>query len=403
MIKKKIYFSFFLVWILMSSSLARTQSYEPLSYVLKDKNYQFKISETFFQTTGFFDNGRTSQAMPNGSSFNRLDSDLLFRKNATKTLEWGAFTKFRSQTSAVTATNGTTYNTSKMGVESVGIILKHSLPPIERTRYALEAGGKMVTYSNPGFNIADPNGNLILGDDIHELFFGGSVSYEFVKKDYINAKIHYNYPLSKLSQEFKYQFEGALTWQKWAILGGAQGIYTLGTDDYGENPSAKPRQYTGATHMYNTVNREYIAPYIGVNWGFNERWRMETKVATLMMGQSYDKGNEITLNLIYNSNSTNNETSKKRDGKFKTYHIEASVVKISPRGKYLRIDKGLTHDIEKGMKADLFEFDYLGGNKLLASGVVMEVGADSSVVKILSVYQNVEIKVGHLVRLGEVD
>lgn len=400
MIKKLIYCG---VLCFSSLSFARTASYEPLSFVLKDKNYQFKLSESFFQTTGYFDNGRTAQALPSGASFNRLDSDLLFRKNITKTLEWGTFAKFRSQTSAITATNGTVFNTSKMGVESVGLMVKHSLPPIERTRYSIEAGGKMVTYQNPGFNIADQYGNLVLGDDVHELFFGGSVSYESSGKNYLNAKIHYNYPVSKLSQEFKYQFEGALSWQKLALLGGVQGIYTLGTDDYGENPNTKPRQYTGATHLYNSVNREFMAPYIGMNWGFNERWRMETKVASLMMGQSYDKGNEVTLNLIYNSNLVNSEVAKKHDGKFKTYHIEASVVKISPRGKYLRIDKGLTHDIEKGMKADLFEFDYLGGNKLLASGVVMEVGADSSVVKILSVYQNVEIKVGHLVRLGEVD
>lgn len=403
MIKKNIYGYLFFSLVVVSSSHARTQSYEPLSYVLKDKNYQFKLSESFFQTTGFFDNSRTSQPLPNGSSFYRLDSDLTFRKNMTKTLEFVTFGKFRSQNSEVMAANGVARSNSKIGFESLGLMLKHSLPPVERTRYSLEAGAKLATYRNPDFNIADPYGNLVLGDDVHELFFGGSVSYESSSKNYLNAKIHYNYPVSDLSQEFKYHFEGAMAWQKYTLLAGVQGIYTLGTDKYGDNTTAKPRQYTGATRLYNSINREYLAPFIGMNLGFNERWRVETKVASLMMGQSYDKGNEITLSLVYNSQNTTNEVSKARDGKFKTYHIEASVIKISPRGRYLRIDKGLTHDIEKGMKADLFEFDYLGGNKLLASGVVIEVGADSSVVKILSVHQNVEIKVGHLVRLGEVD
>lgn len=403
MIRKNIIFLFFFYVFSLSIAQARTQSYEPLSYVLKDKNYQLRLSENFFQTTGFFDNSRTSQAMPNGSSFYRLDTDVTFRKSLSKTLEYGTFAKFRSQNSQITDTSNVVHDSSRMGFESLGLMLKHSLPPVERTRYSLEGGGKFAAYKNPGFNIADPYGNLVLGDDVHELFFGGSVSYESAKKNYLNARIHYNYPVSKLSQEFKYSFEAATAWEKYTLLAGVQGIYTLGTDKYSDNINAKPRQYTGATHLYNSINREYIAPYLGMNWGFNERWRLETKVATLVMGQSYDKGNEFTLNLIYNSSTTTSDASKARDGKFKTYHIEASVIKISPRGRYLRIDKGLTHDIEKGMKADLYEFDYLGGNKLLASGVVIEVGADSSVVKILSVHQNVEIKVGHLVRLGEVD
>lgn len=403
MVKKTVCLFFLLFSLGISQADARTHSYEPLTYVLKDKNYQLKLSENFFQTTGYFDNTRVKQAMPNGSSFYRLDSDITFRKGLTKSLEFGVFSKFRTQSSEVLDTSNKLHQTSKLGVESVGLLFKHALPPVERTRYTLEFGGKAATYKNPDFNIADANGILVLGDDVHELFFGGSVSYETVKKNYLNARIHYNYPTSNLSQEFKYWFEGAMAWEKFTFLGGVQGVYTVGTDKYSDNVNAKPRQYTGATHLYNSINREYIAPYLGMNWGFNEKWRMETKVATLVMGQSYDQGNEYTVNLVYNPGNSTNEVAKVHDRKFKAYHIEASVIKISPRGRYLRIDKGLNHDIEKGMKADLFEFDYLGGNKLLASGVVLEVGPDSSVVKILSMHQNVEIKVGHLVRLGEVD
>ena len=46
------------------------------------------------------------------------------------------------------------------------------------------------------------------------------------------------------------------------------------------------------------------------------------------------------------------------------------------------VDKGLADDIVKGMRIDFFEFDYIGGNVLVASGVVIKINAETSIVKV---------------------
>ena len=63
------------------------------------------------------------------------------------------------------------------------------------------------------------------------------------------------------------------------------------------------------------------------------------------------------------------------------------------------IDKGLSEDIQKGMKIDFYEFDYVGGNILLASGIVLQAKADTSVVKITKTYNTKkELKEGVVAR-----
>jgi hypothetical protein len=68
---------------------------------------------------------------------------------------------------------------------------------------------------------------------------------------------------------------------------------------------------------------------------------------------------------------------------FKEYEVEATVVRISPRGIFIKIDKGVGDDVSKGMVMDIFQFDYMGGNILTARGIVYEVDADSSVIKVV--------------------
>ena len=50
------------------------------------------------------------------------------------------------------------------------------------------------------------------------------------------------------------------------------------------------------------------------------------------------------------------------------------------------------------MKIDFYQSDFLGGNILLASGIVYEIGIDWSIVKIIKYYQKNEIKEGNMAR-----
>ena len=83
---------------------------------------------------------------------------------------------------------------------------------------------------------------------------------------------------------------------------------------------------------------------------------------------------------------------------FKEYHVDGSVLKVSARGNFIRIDQGLSTDVEKGMKFDIYQTDYFGGNVLVASGVAYDVGADWSVIKLLKKYKEIEIKPGFAAR-----
>jgi len=83
---------------------------------------------------------------------------------------------------------------------------------------------------------------------------------------------------------------------------------------------------------------------------------------------------------------------------FKEYHIDGSVLKVSARGNFIKIDQGLSTDVEKGAKFDIYQTDYFGGNLLVASGVVFEVGSDWSVIKLTKKYKDIEIKPGFAAR-----
>jgi hypothetical protein len=96
-------------------------------------------------------------------------------------------------------------------------------------------------------------------------------------------------------------------------------------------------------------------------------------------GQSTDLGTAFGINLIHRLEKSQ---LKIVDNKFKTYDTEASVTKVSPKQEYVVIDKGLADDFYKGMRIDFFEFDYVGGNVLVATGIVIQTKSDTCIVKI---------------------
>lgn len=395
---------FFLFSFLMMGQIFAAPSYEPYSNVFKNKNYQLRLNSSFFATSAYFDNDGNEVALPANSSFSRMQSEAIYRRGFTKELEAGAFFRYRTQVSEQQDSTGTIKNNQNAGVDSYGLLLKYQFPRQKNLRYALEGGGRFVTYKNTPYETSDPYKEIVLGDDVNEYFLGFGASYETKSQNYFSGRFHYNYPSARQSPEFKYDFHGALVYESWAWLAGVEGIYSLGQDQYSDQKTDKPRQYTQTTRIYNSINRSYVAPYVGMQIAFNNHWRVETKANSIVQGISYDKANEYFVNLIYTAGVEENNRLKKTDDRFKTYNVEASVVKVSPRAKFIRIDKGIAQDVEKGMRADVYEFDYVGGNKLLASGIVFEVGADAAVVKLIEIYgKDTEIKLGHVVRISPLD
>jgi hypothetical protein len=118
--------------------------------------------------------------------------------------------------------------------------------------------------------------------------------------------------------------------------------------------------------------------------------------ASVIKGTSTDKGNSLMFSMGWSSEGVSPESIKVNS--FKEYQIDGSVLKVSARGNFLRIDQGLSTDVEKGMKFDIYQTDYFGGNELVASGVVYQIGSDWSVVKITKKFLELEIKPGFSAR-----
>ena len=145
---------------------------------------------------------------------------------------------------------------------------------------------------------------------------------------------------------------------------------SLKKDPYSTDPNLKPKISTGATSLFNSINREKMAPYFGALYDFKKA-TFEARGGMVMSGTYTDKGYFALFSINFNSQGVTNETIK--IDSFKEYIIDGSVLKVSARGKYVKIDQGLSTDVEKGMQFDIYQTDYFGGNVLVASGVVYEV------------------------------
>ena len=66
---------------------------------------------------------------------------------------------------------------------------------------------------------------------------------------------------------------------------------------------------------------------------------------------------------------------------------------------FFKIDKGLSQDIVKGSRADIYKSDYFGGNVLIATGFIYESGPDWAIVKVVKRFKDVAIEKGFTVRV----
>ena len=74
------------------------------------------------------------------------------------------------------------------------------------------------------------------------------------------------------------------------------------------------------------------------------------------------------------------------------------MTKVSPRGLYFKIDRGLVDDMEKGRRVDIYKPGSDGENILIAEGQAFEVKASSAIIKITKRFRNVRVKTGFVVR-----
>jgi hypothetical protein len=371
----------------------QSSAYHPSGQTLDQKSTEVSILTSYFFKTATYDVNGSEQAMNDGEDYQQLDSDFAIRYAYGRQLEMrigGRYRQLRSQDA--------THDLTNQGFESYFAGFKYAFKWPGKWRYAFDLQYRQTTHTNGQYEDAsDANSQeIILGDDGNEITCGAYASHRTSSANYYSVYFAYNRPPNDLSHEFLYDLHFAFVWRKFALIPvGVRGIYSRGGDPYKNNPTEKPVMNTGVTSRFNSINREYVAPYLRLSFAIS-KLTISLEYSQIVMGASTDQGYQGTLGVSFNTAGVTSE--ERKISKFKEYIVEASVVKISPRGKFLKLDKGIASDVEKGMKMDIYQSDFFGGNVLVVSGIVYQVGADWAIVKIIKRYKSIPIKVGFTAR-----
>lgn len=386
---------FILLPLLSVSALNAQTSYVAPTRILAKKAYQLSISGDYWNTTKRIDKDGDNVDFEDGEKFSRIQGEVQGLFGLTENLQIGTGARFRQNqsTSFITTTSENETETST-GVESIFVNGVFAFKPVDRLQYTLEGMFRYRPYTNDetvGTNV----GTQVLGEQGNEYSVGIGLTYGSKTNNFLTGRAGYRKPGDELSSEIYWNVEGALAWTYIALVAGVDGITSMNNDPY-EDGVGKANYNTGETFLYNSINRELIAPYAGINFALGKTWRLEFKGSQVISGRSTDLGTAFGVSLITRANDTKGD---RPDTQFKDYDFEASISKVSPKKGYVVIDKGVSDDVQKGMKIDFFEFDYVGGNILIARGTVYSAKANSSIVKITHIYNaKKELKEGIVAR-----
>ncbi len=357
-----------------------TSYYAPMR-VLRAKGYQLGLYGDSFLTSKTVDENGTVQPLASGTSFQRVQSELSGYYGATSDLQFGIGARFRQNKDVhIDSTTHSNVSGSSTGLQSTFFNFKYAFEPVDQMQYSLEGTFRYTPYTNEELTSTSDPSVLILGDTGNEISGGLGMTYSSKSHNFLTLRGGYRRPGSDLAHEIYWQAEGAMAWKYIALVAGVDGVSSLKDDPYDGKPGGdRPNLNTGSSRLYNSINREWVTPYAGVNIALGKTWRVELRGSQVVSGHSTDLGTAFGINLIHRVEKSQ---LKIVDNKFKTYDTEATVTKVSPKQEYVVIDKGLADDFYKGMRIDFFEFDYVGGNILVATGVVVQTKSDSCIVKI---------------------
>ncbi|WPU66339.1 hypothetical protein [Peredibacter starrii] len=377
-----------------SAAVAQT-SYVPPTKVLLKKGYQLGVTGDYFKSSKSIDKDGKDVEFLDGESFSRTQGEVEGRYGLTNELQLSGGVRFRQNASKMINAGGEVEDETSTGVQSTFLSLMYAFKPVDRFIYAVEGTFRYTPYTNEE-TTSTQRGTMVLGDDGNEYTVGAAVTYASRTNNYLTLRGGYRNPGKDLATELYWQAEAALAWKYVALIAGVDGSSSMNNDPYEDKPLEKPNYYTGRTALYNSSNREWMAPYAGLNLALGESWRVEARGSQVVSGKSTDLGTSFSLALIRRVDGKKTSSPDKR---FKDYDFEGTITKVSPKKGYVVIDRGLSSDVQKGMKIDFFDFDYVGGNILLARGTVIQAKSETSIVKITQLYNTKkELKEGVVAR-----
>ena len=248
-----------------------------------------------------------------------------------------------------------------------------------------------VSSESPG----ESSDKVELSDEGEFFRLGSIITIPFSKQFSLSGD--WGLVLPAKNQSVESNFDLALYWSKrrLAIGLGLDGIFSYRQDDFTHDPGQKPSKPIGQTDTINSINRSYQRGYAAIHLRLSRHLRGELRGGEVWGGKSWDRQLFGQFNLVYRQADEYGRVFKY----FKQYHVEAQVLKISPRGQLLKIDRGFSSNVEKGMRFDIYQEDHLAESILVASGRVFAVRADTAVIKILKIFrEDVKIEQGDIAR-----
>lgn len=383
------YLFFFLLLIFSQELFAK---YLPDAEVIGKKGMLFSLQTSYFNSTGYYDSEGTLVERTEGSSFSSLDTEGTMSYGVAEPFELRLGGRFRQNTS-----NDGTTELSNSGFESYFAGAKYRFPRVGRLTYTLDLlyRASTLSYTKVENGTLAPKDQIEIGDIGSEVT--SSLHLLFQRNDWhsISIMAGYRVPYDDLSDEIVYKAETAASGNILHARLGVEGIYSLQTSEFADNPESRPGVYYGDTYLYNGVNRNQVVPYLAFGLG-GERFSLEAKASMVVAGSWTDAGQQFSIMLSYLRPGANKTLGKEKA--FKEYDIEASVIKMSPRGAFVKIDQGFSQDVSQGMKFDIYKTDYFGGNILVASGIINQVGSDWSIIKLTKRFRDIAIEPGFTAR-----
>lgn len=355
-------------------------------------NFDFKYK--YSQTLNYYDVDGNEVALEEEDDYKLTDYNFSLSYGYTTNLELGINFIYRQ----VTSSDAFVEN-SAGGIESYALSAKYSFTPSQSYSLAFSAEYRVHPYDNVVYlNAADvPTDEVILGDSgnsfLARLYFDSIVN----KLTTIETSVGYHIPSNDLSHEIPFSAAIVRHYTSFAIWAGARGVFSMGQDEYSTAPEKKVLNANGKTARWNSINRSYQEAFGGIAMLLADKYRLSLEVSNTYSGASTDKMTNVIGGISWTTGGVSRET--RMENSFKEYVAEATIVKLSPRGKFVKIDKGLVQDVSKGANVDIYKSDYFGGNELIASGVVYESGPNWAIVKLLKKYKNLPIEKGLTVRI----
>ena len=361
------------------------------SHTINEKSMKFELKVKSFQSMGAYDDLGTSYKFSSSDNFRKDDFRLDFTYGFSRSLDISSSINLRMNSSKTA-----TYQGSIFGAESLKLSSKYKMRPLGNFLFAWNVYYKTTLFSSS--KEINPTKPLTLGDGGQEVGLDLVGSWKLSKGLALVFSGGYKRPPSGLSSEIPYQL--GLLWEgkSWGLQTGVKGNFSLKQDPYFQDPQNKPgleKPNNSPSQLYNSVNRSLMVGHAGFMKHFG-RWGVGGNFEQVLSGFSTDIGWSIGINLVWQSEGLSKRKRKKK--KFKEYDLDAIITKVSPRGGFVKLDKGYNEHIEKGMKMDIYDSDFRGRDVLVGAGVVYETKPNWSILKIIKKYIDRPLKPGLIVR-----